>query len=397
MAVECSMSKDDVETLVGLLMEDCNKIVDQLDSLKYLNYKIFADVWKDMRFSMIFWRPTLEMAFENAELVLFVVKNMVLPPNTLSRRLCSMYLLYGVYVKQPGEDYCKFKITLDEWQELNELVQFCVKEELKEHVFIFCKLIQREAFEFCISPIDLTSEKHIELARSKHADLKFPEGLELGKENQLEMLMDSELFLKLANVEKAYNDNKCLDFKGELEPIIDLATHLRKICISKSGKEYEGLRDRQRSANMAALDEQETSLTPISSKTGSKKSPASLTSYSSLPTAGACALLPEVSEKMGRSKKPKGYAISSKTKTPAELKILLPPEGYEYVHSKNSRTLFRKTVPSLENKVTTNKLVLKKKRTSGGSVASVESASTVTQSSVSSPETMSSNQSMPLL
>jgi len=45
----------DFEVLVSLTMEDCNNIVDKLEALKFLNYSIFAEVWREMRFSMIFW------------------------------------------------------------------------------------------------------------------------------------------------------------------------------------------------------------------------------------------------------------------------------------------------------------------------------------------------------
>jgi Small nuclear RNA activating complex (SNAPc), subunit 1 len=59
---------------------------------------------------LYFRRPTLDEVNEFTELLFFVVKDMVLPPNSLTRRLCSMYILYGVYIKQPGEGFCQFKV-----------------------------------------------------------------------------------------------------------------------------------------------------------------------------------------------------------------------------------------------------------------------------------------------
>ena len=45
----------DFDTLVNLTMEDCNVFVEKLVALKFVNYKIFAEVWKEMKFSLIFW------------------------------------------------------------------------------------------------------------------------------------------------------------------------------------------------------------------------------------------------------------------------------------------------------------------------------------------------------
>ncbi|XP_059482993.1 uncharacterized protein LOC132201101 [Neocloeon triangulifer] len=387
--------KNNLETLVGLLMHDCHELVNRLDDLKFLNYKIFAEVWKEMRFSMIFWRPTLDSALENAELVLLVAKDMVLPPHSLSRRLCAMYLLYGVYFKQPGEDFCKFKITHEEWVDLDQLVKFCVREELKEHVFIFCKLIEREAFEFCISPIDLVSEKHVELVRSKFVEINLPSGLDISKKYKVENLLQSPLLQELAAIEKEYNNNDSIVFTGDLEPTYDLATHLRKICISKSRKEAEDTLELPMERPQSSLDNLSISLPQTVSKNGSsKRGPGSIMSVSTLPTDGAIAMenmqLPK-----HRTKKPKGYAISSRTKTPAELSILLPPKGYEYIHSRNSRTLFKKTVTHVDKKKII-KISPKKKKVSGGSTVSF--GSEATQSSIATADTLlSSNQSMPFL
>jgi len=55
-------------------------------------------------------------------------------------------------------------VTHEEWLQLTELVQFCATEDLKEHVFIFSKLIQLEAFDFCACPIDVNNNQ-IELSQ----------------------------------------------------------------------------------------------------------------------------------------------------------------------------------------------------------------------------------------
>jgi hypothetical protein len=101
-----------------------------------------------------------------------------------------------------------------------------VREDLKEHVFIFCKLIQLEAFAFCASPLDvsqiqtsenrgkiflclqLVSLKHVDLVESKNDEGTLLENLELEGDSwaELEDLLDSDFFKQLGEAEENYND-----------------------------------------------------------------------------------------------------------------------------------------------------------------------------------------------
>ena len=81
------------------------------------------------------------------ESYLQVLSHLVNKENSLSHRICSIYLLYALYVKQPLDQSLKtrfdvkIRITLDQLIAIRELIGFCQRNEHLDVCYIWYKLV----------------------------------------------------------------------------------------------------------------------------------------------------------------------------------------------------------------------------------------------------------------
>jgi hypothetical protein len=101
-------------------------------------------------------RTSEEDLIEFTDDLFLAAKSCWLPPHNTTRRLLAAYLVYGLYFKQPAKNACKFKVTKQEWREIAQYFSFVKSHDLPEHYYMFCKLIESDAFKFSATPYEVS-------------------------------------------------------------------------------------------------------------------------------------------------------------------------------------------------------------------------------------------------
>ncbi|PNF39251.1 hypothetical protein B7P43_G16957 [Cryptotermes secundus] len=163
-----------------------------------------------MKFSCIYCgQESFAELYEFIEEVLKIAKEFFLPPHPLQTRLCGLYLLYGLYYKQPtiedGEYLVKIRLNFKEWQDSYSLMKFVCEEQHYDALFIFNKLLAENAFHFCAMPREYGLEKSMRkyLERNDTADEN------LSHKSELLTLEESGILNSLDEISKKYYELKC--------------------------------------------------------------------------------------------------------------------------------------------------------------------------------------------
>ncbi|XP_069668916.1 snRNA-activating protein complex subunit 1 [Periplaneta americana] len=189
---------------------DCVNLLEKFTATKSVRFQEFLKIWKEMKFPCIYCgRESFAELYEFTEEVLKIAKEFFLPPNPLQTRLCGLYLLYGLYNKQPtieeGKFLVKIRFNLKEWQDSCSLVKVIREEQHYDALFIFNKLLSENAFYFCAMPREYGLEKSIRkyLERGeKTAEDPLPK-------SELLTLENNGLLQSLDELSKKYYEFKC--------------------------------------------------------------------------------------------------------------------------------------------------------------------------------------------
>lgn len=74
-----------------------------------------------------------------------VLKRALLNAPSDFEKIGALYLMYAMYFKQPPKQYCKFRMTIDEWTKMNQFYnEVCIFHSQAN--LIFWKLLQNDAF-----------------------------------------------------------------------------------------------------------------------------------------------------------------------------------------------------------------------------------------------------------
>lgn len=76
-----------------------------------------------------------------------VIKHLFLDGQTILDRLGCLYLMYCFFYKQPMKEYCKFRFTYEEWENMKKFYnEINVINEYDQGKLIFWKLFNSGAF-----------------------------------------------------------------------------------------------------------------------------------------------------------------------------------------------------------------------------------------------------------
>lgn len=163
-----------------------------------------------MKFSCIYCgRESFAELYEFTEEVLKIAKDFFLPPNPLQTRLCGLYLLYGLYYKQPtveSKDYLvKIRLNLKEWEDSTSLMDMVREERHFDALFIFNKLLADKAFHFCAMSREYGLEKSIR----KYMERDGTSAEAPSHKSEVSILEENGLLNALDELNKKYFEIKC--------------------------------------------------------------------------------------------------------------------------------------------------------------------------------------------
>ena len=87
-----------------------HKVTALFDEYRRPRFRHFIDIWKDMKFGLIFCgRQTFREMFEFTEDLFDLVKLQAITLTKFGNRAAAVYLLYALYFKQPARPLVSYK------------------------------------------------------------------------------------------------------------------------------------------------------------------------------------------------------------------------------------------------------------------------------------------------
>lgn len=152
---------------------DCTKLLQEFENLESLEFKDFSAIWRDFKFSLIY--TPFESDKEHANftaIAFFILKKFLMFPRNTFTQIGSLYLLYGMYYKQPIAQQTKIRLTLPEYQIIKFLINDMKENKIYDPVYVFAKLRSDNAFSYVYNDIVLAPElKYHSLDFKKHSDV----------------------------------------------------------------------------------------------------------------------------------------------------------------------------------------------------------------------------------
>lgn len=106
-----------------------------------IKYTDFARCWQDMKFSLVLYgrrmRELKEWLPQCYSLVLPDLRQF----HPIDRRVFALFLLYGLYFKQPFKEAIPIRANLAVMQDMDELKHYAIREQLVDVLFVWHKLL----------------------------------------------------------------------------------------------------------------------------------------------------------------------------------------------------------------------------------------------------------------
>ncbi|XP_049769801.1 uncharacterized protein LOC126108557 [Schistocerca cancellata] len=196
--------------------EDCSLFLSKFKDKGSLQFDAFAAVWQEMKFSFVLtqWKYLGEMQ-EIVEEYLKVCKRIWLKSETVEERVCGLYLLRAIYLKQPAARYMKISLSHDDWQCLKHFLYLIKDFQQNETRYVLQELFELNAFVFSVPDCTLAEGKE---------DVGLLESL--GTQFTKVQTQYREMFSALEQENKEYNEQRraCLRVYPELSSFSNAET-----------------------------------------------------------------------------------------------------------------------------------------------------------------------------
>lgn len=127
--------------------EDCEQFLLEFEKLKSFKFQDFSEIWKEMGFTYVYgdfrYLCLIRILMENFFLI---IKKFIMYPKNIFTQIGAIYLLYGLYYKQPIKNWISIRLTLEEYDCISKILLEMMKRKEMEPLFIFMKLKVDGAF-----------------------------------------------------------------------------------------------------------------------------------------------------------------------------------------------------------------------------------------------------------
>lgn len=91
-------------------------------------------------------RQSIEELTKFIEEIFLIIKRIMLRKGTEIEKICCLYLLYGIYVKQPEKDAAKIRLCQSDWETIKGCYNTWKGEKYKDAFAIFWQLLLLDAY-----------------------------------------------------------------------------------------------------------------------------------------------------------------------------------------------------------------------------------------------------------
>ncbi|XP_030070719.1 snRNA-activating protein complex subunit 1 [Microcaecilia unicolor] len=195
------------------LKTDCETLLHRFQESGSVRFEEFSAIWKEMKFSTIFYGKTGQLEKNNfAKEALSVACLHFLPPFTFQIRVGALYLLYGLYNAQLGQPKQKIRIALKDWQEVLEFQKELIKAQHFDAAYILRALRLQKSFHYTAMPVLLTYKLRSKLCKQPPKE-EFKDC-----SNKVTELITSSVLEEMLNVHSHYQKMKCAISADKSQP-----------------------------------------------------------------------------------------------------------------------------------------------------------------------------------
>nr|CAI5847345.1 unnamed protein product [Callosobruchus analis] len=127
--------------------KDCEDLFHEYEELNSFSFDDFANVWRARNFSYIFAAQTSALSLrEFCDDCFYTVKKYIAFPRSLNTQAAALYMLYGIYYKQPLKKWVSIRLTMEEFRRLLEFIQEMNNVGQLDPVYVFKKMFTDRAF-----------------------------------------------------------------------------------------------------------------------------------------------------------------------------------------------------------------------------------------------------------
>ncbi|XP_044763723.1 snRNA-activating protein complex subunit 1-like [Coccinella septempunctata] len=194
---------------------DVESLLTEFEKSKSLEFQVFSNVWKKMMFSYVFSEQQYYTFVKNfMENAFLVIKKFIMFPRNIYTEVGALYLLYGMYFKQTVKEWIKIRVTLEEYEKIQDLIERLKSLYELEPLFVYNKLKKVDAFEYVFQRRIIAPELHYLKSCTDFVDDTFQSLNHKSVKEQLGNILNEGNFLK--NFEKTTEN-----YRQALEHIAD--------------------------------------------------------------------------------------------------------------------------------------------------------------------------------
>jgi hypothetical protein len=140
-----------LKSAIDCFLMDKENLFRVYESMDTIGFEEFAKCWTDAKFSLILYGRRMRVFRD----WLPACYTSVLPDlgqfHPVNRRVFTLYLLYGMFFRQPLQQSIPIRMPLHVWQDMDELRHYAVRENALPVLFVWHKLISSGGIQFVYS------------------------------------------------------------------------------------------------------------------------------------------------------------------------------------------------------------------------------------------------------
>ncbi|XP_038556374.1 snRNA-activating protein complex subunit 1-like [Micropterus salmoides] len=199
---------------------DCEELLSRFQRTESVRFEIFSKIWREMRFSQIFYGTVKHEKRAFSRLVLDTACSFLLPPFSFQIRVGGLYLLHSLYQCQTASPPEQIRLALKDWEDVKKFEKDAVDAQHLDVVYVLQQLMFRKAFHFTAMPTLLSFQKKRKVERTALCE-EFME-----RASRPQELINIERLEELSNIHELYEKLKA-SVSSTSEPAVSSVNLLR--------------------------------------------------------------------------------------------------------------------------------------------------------------------------
>uniref|UniRef100_A0A1A7YIA3 Small nuclear RNA activating complex, polypeptide 1b n=1 Tax=Iconisemion striatum TaxID=60296 RepID=A0A1A7YIA3_9TELE len=197
-----ALCNSEMDSCLKQVKTDCEELLARFQQTQSVRFEVFANIWREMKFSQIFGDVVNHKNRAFCHLVLNTANCYFLPPFSFQIRVGGLYLLYSLYYNQTASPFEQIRLALKDWEEVKKFENDAIDAQHMDAVYILRRLMFRKAFHFTAMPTRLSFRRK----RCEEGSMLREEFIE--RTSRPQELISTGLLEEMSNVNDLYENMK---------------------------------------------------------------------------------------------------------------------------------------------------------------------------------------------